>query len=82
MRLDFVYLNSNWLFGLVGWVKTISFGMFAEAVLMLNTADIDGMAVGRQHKKTLHTLKAKLTKKFWAALEEGIALLEEDKAYT
>jgi hypothetical protein len=39
-------------------VENISFGVFAEAVLMLNTADIDGMAVGRKYKEKLCTLNS------------------------
>ena len=63
-------------------METVSFGVFAKAVLMLNTANIDGMAVGRHHKKTLHNLKAKLIEIFWEALEEGISVLKEDNTYT
>ena len=65
-----------------GWVENISFGMFAEAVLMVNIADIDGMAVRKKDKKRLCNLKDKLTEIFWDALEEGISALEGNELYT
>ena len=52
-------------------METVNFGVFVEAVLMLNTIDIHGMAVRRQHKKILHNLKAKLTEIFGKHWKKG-----------
>jgi hypothetical protein len=49
-------ITNNW-FGLVGWVETICFGVFVEAGLMLNTANIEWMIVGSRCKKLLRNLK-------------------------
>ena len=75
-------MNINCWLALKGWVESISFGVFAEAVLMVNTADIEGMAVRKKDKKRLCNLKDKLTDIFWDALEEGILALEGDDHYS
>lgn len=70
--------QQNWPITKTGWVKTISFGVFAEAVLMLNTADVEGV-VGKRGKIIFSDLKSKITDIFWTVLEEGISLLSGDK---